>query len=124
MPHREIVEKICIGSDCHASKRYCILQEIINHFGPPNGDSNPGSCDCRIGEGNCVLKDRVVETGIPDRTLMQIKLLEIFKWDRHIPDWNSAFMAWVREGYALKFGVNYSPDIEPRKLYGIVTTAA
>lgn len=122
MPHQEIVDKVCRGSNCENGRGYCILSEILERFGHKDGARIPEGSDCHEGKDSCVLKDRIMETGFSDKILMQMKCLEIYKWnesereDRDI-GWDEAMTRWVRKGYAERFAEVYDSKMEPRELY-------
>jgi hypothetical protein len=82
-------------------------------------------CGCE-GENYCILRELIIAGGPDDRTLDQMKCLEIFKFERGIKDdendeggWEKASKLWVAEGYAAKFAKVYDENQEHLKVRGM-----
>ena len=63
-----------------------------------------------------------MHSGIEDRTAMQIKMIEKFKYDWSQEcgtdlGWDEATKRYVDQGYAKKFADLWSPDVHVRTLY-------
>jgi hypothetical protein len=116
MPHKEIVEDIT-GS-CQVG--YCTLREILNHIHEPVPQHDPRYGHCQ--NGGCPLRERVMDSGLDDRTLEQIKCLEIFKWHygaetKKPIGWNHTIKLWVERGHAEAFGEIYKEGMKHKDLY-------
>jgi hypothetical protein len=116
MPHQEIVEDLT--GDCQAG--YCLLREILANSGEevPEHDPRYGHCST----GDCPLKQKVMESGLSDRALEQIKCVEIFKWnegrtERKDIGWDEAWSRWVARGHAAAFAGVYQDGRKHRELY-------
>lgn len=95
MPHKQIIEDICNG-DCPAGKgEYCTLREILLH------------------------------SGIPDRTLEQLKIVEVWKYlrgkteEREIT-WGMAWQDYTDQGFAVKFSEAYKDGMKFKEIYRLV----
>ena len=124
MPHREIVDRVCMGNDCRDGTGYCLLSEILKYFGHEHEAEIPSGADCHERRNNCVLKDKIMETGLSDRMIAQLKCLEIFKYEECAArgngtnmSWDEAFKLWRDRGYAEKFAEFYSLDKDPQETY-------
>ena len=70
----------------------------------------PSDCNCEY----CFLKFYLIHCHSDRRMLVQLKCIEMFKWERsaqnrHNCGWQNAIMAWADEGYAKAFADCYSP---------------
>ena len=77
---------------------------------------------CPHPEGYCILKEILLRGGIQDRSLFQVKVIEIYKWEKSQVagediGWQAAHMKFVEEGYAELFSTFYHPDKTPRGIY-------
>jgi len=60
----------------------------------------------------CTLKEVVSQCGLNDRSLIQIKCLEKFKYEqsnyqKKDVEWDGAFQDWMNQGYAERFAQFY-----------------
>jgi hypothetical protein len=124
MPNRKIVNAVCSDSDCKGGKGYCLLSEILGYFGHGQGVRIPEGVNCARGRNDCVLKDKIMETPITDRILVQLKCIEIFKYEECAArgnganlTWNEAFELWRDRGHAESFARVYSEEVDPREIY-------
>lgn len=75
----------------------------------------------------CFLKEFVMESHPSPRLLIQIKLIEKYKYemsereDRDV-GWTEAIESWASEGYAERFAKYYSEDKSYKTLYKEVIT--
>jgi hypothetical protein len=51
-----------------------------------------------------------------DRLAEQHKLVEYFKFTKHLKTWEDAYSLWISEKYAERFAEVYSPDKSYRQL--------
>jgi hypothetical protein len=119
MPHKEIVEDLT--GDC--TPGYCLLREVLTHMnGPvPLHDTRYGHCET----GDCPLKERVIQSGLSDKTLEQIKCIDLLKQhenmeSRNFINWNEAYKIWTRKGHAKAFSDIYQEGMKHRELYSKV----
>tara|TARA_Y100000310_G_C20657442_1_gene802735 strand:- start:176 stop:517 length:342 start_codon:yes stop_codon:yes gene_type:complete len=82
-------------------------------------------CGCE-GGNYCILRELIIAGGPDDRTLDQMKCLEIFKFEREIKGskndedgWEKASKLWVAEGYAAKFSEVYDQHHNYLKVKGM-----
>ncbi len=74
----------------------------------------------------CILKEIVVNSGMSDRLLVQLKCIEKFKFERSADcgmdiGWETAHKEWIREGFSEKFERLYREGAGFRELYPLVT---
>jgi len=82
---------------------------------------------CGCGDKNyCILKELILASGPDDRTLDQMKCIEMFKWEKGIGGsvgdergWDKATQVWIAEGYADKFAKVYEQHHEHLKVRGM-----
>jgi hypothetical protein len=96
--NKKLLNDICEDSSCHYSGEYCIFKEMI------------------------------LSMGIADRTLIQLKCVEKFKYEeseRQKKDigWQSAWLMWVELEYAKKFSIIYdeNPEATFKEIFKKVT---
>ena len=70
----------------------------------------------------CILKEFLVSSHSSPRLLMQLKLIDKFKFERSKKNdkdigWASAMELWVEEGYAEKFANVYTEAKSFKKIY-------
>lgn len=70
----------------------------------------------------CILKEIVLNSGMSDRLLVQLKCIEKFKYERSAVlgrdiGWEEAHKEWIREGYSEKFRKIYSEGRSFRNIY-------
>ena len=86
-----------------------ILEEVV-----------PKSC-----QGYCLLKLFFEMSSGSKRLIMQLKLVEIKKWEWSEKDgdigWEDALRKWVDEGYAKIFADLYDEDLHIDTLYNLIT---
>jgi len=116
MPHKEIVEDIT--GDCKPG--YCLLKEILIRAEEeiPENDSQD---DCHR-DKYCTLKEKIIKSGLSDRTLEQIKCVEILKWHESQDagrelDWEEAWELWIKQGHAEAFSNIYQDGMTHKELY-------
>ena len=79
--------------------------------------------NCPNKEGYCFAKEFLIHSiGQDPRTLIQIKLIEKFKFERSRElekdiGWDGAFKDWIEMGYAAKFAKLYDEEKSFVKLY-------
>lgn len=80
-------------------------------------------CDsCPRKEEYCLLKEMIAHSGINDKTAIQFKLVEKFKYEeserqqRNI-GWQDAWKLWVERGYAKQFTTSYHWSKPYKRLY-------
>lgn len=79
----------------------------------------------------CLLKEIITCSHDDPRFLVQLKVIEMFKWEesereKHDIGWDEAHMQWVLRGYAKKFADVYAnnEDLNPTEIYKLVTKEA
>ena len=77
---------------------------------------------CPNPRGYCILKEMITHNGSADRTLVQLKCIEIFKYERSRQEgkdigWEGAHKAWVEEGFAKKFSEIYQEGLRSVEAY-------
>jgi hypothetical protein len=73
----------------------------------------------------CILKEIVLNSGMSDRLLVQLKCIEKFKFERSSLrgkdiGWEEAHKEWIKEGYSEKFRELYREGISFRELYPLI----
>ena len=73
----------------------------------------------------CILKEILLRIGLEDRTLEQIKCIEMFKYEGSSIEgrdigWDNASKLWEEEGYAEKFSKFYENGMRHNELYALV----
>lgn len=103
MPTQKVIEAVC--KTCNGG--YCTLREYLSHnnqsIAPCGGYCSMGSYDC------CQNIEKIHEIGVSDRSLLQVKCAESFKYvesfnRRYDIGWNNAFSIWA-EKYGQRFRI-------------------
>lgn len=87
------------------------------------------STDCCTPGKYCTLKEILIRSPRDSRTLIQLKCIEKFKyerskaWGRDI-GWNEAYQLWEKEGFAERFAKHYRAGIRLASLYQNIMTQA
>ncbi len=73
----------------------------------------------------CILKEIVLNSGMSDRLLVQLKCIEKFKFERSSYcgrdiGWEEAHKEWVKEGYSEKFRRLYGEGVSFREIYPLI----
>jgi hypothetical protein len=79
---------------------------------------------CRNGK-YCILKEIVLNSGMSDRLLVQLKCIEKFKFERSSwygkdIGWEEAHKEWIKEGYSEKFRKLYHEGASFRDIYPLI----
>ena len=80
----------------------------------PHKEILEGVCgDCP--KGYCTLKEILLHGGMPDRTLVQLKVIEVYKWDEsqaagYDIGWQEAHRRFIEGGHAELFAIYYDED--------------
>ena len=80
---------------------------------------------CRGKTSYCTLKEIIKHSGLSDKTLEQIKCVELFKWQESMREgkdigWTESHKRWVELGYAAKFSEVYKDGMTNKELYPII----
>jgi len=80
--------------------------------------------ECTIPTGYCTLKEILLHSGISDRTLQQLKLVEMLKWDmskeaKTDVGWQLAWESFI-DRYAARYAEVYQEGMKARELYRLV----
>ena len=73
----------------------------------------------------CILKEIVMNSGMSDRLLVQLKCIEKFKFEKSAffgkdIGWEQAHKQWISEGFSEKFRKLYREGISFRDIYPMV----
>lgn len=73
----------------------------------------------------CILKEIVLNSGMSDRLLVQLKCIEKFKFEKSSHcgrdiGWEEAHKEWIREGFSEKFRLSYSEGMSFREIYPVI----
>ena len=88
-----------------------------------------GVCEsCPNCSGYCTLKEILLVTqSFDNRVIVQIKCMEIFKYEQSEIDgkdigWTEAGIRWAELGWAKVFAdvYDHDPDIKPRQIYAVI----
>ena len=77
---------------------------------------------CSNKDGYCFIKEFLLHLGQDPRVIIQIKLIEKFKFERSKEvgsdiGWSGAFTEWIKTGMAEKFANLYNEDKSISQLY-------
>jgi hypothetical protein len=80
---------------------------------------------CPCPDGYCTLREVVLNSAMNNRFLEQIKLVEMFKYERSQRmeediGWEQALKLWCDEGYAARFAEVYEDGMTHNELYRLV----
>ena len=73
----------------------------------------------------CILKEIVLNSGMSDRLLVQLKCIEKFKFEKSSYfgrdiGWEEAHKEWIKEGCSEKFRQLYSEGVSFREIYPLI----
>ena len=77
---------------------------------------------CPKPEGYCILKEMMMHNGSGDRTLVQLKCIEVFKYEQSRAEgrdvgWEGVHKAWVDGGFAKAFSEVYQEGMRSVDAY-------